>query len=281
LPHALEESVQWGFGELISREGYGNARDVITVHEKMMALRDERCDWQGNVEGDFRAEDVVTAFKAVFEQRPISSSTDTRVSAPPSSQPVVMAPPPRELAPGPASTVELEAEEEEWVEVEEADVQREESAPDDDALTAALDTALAEMGYDIYFIRDILVTQDLPPDLIQLVASKLDRSPAVVTPMLRAQCPILLPATLDVIRSIEHELEREREHREALERADEAEKVRLKVLEEKRQREAVMERVKMIGRCPVGYEWIKEGNGYRCAGGSHFVSDAQVNTVEG
>lgn len=32
----------------------------------------------------------------------------------------------------------------------------------------------------------------------------------------------------------------------------------------------------LMGLCPVGYRWIKQADGYRCAGGSHFKSFAQL-----
>lgn len=28
--------------------------------------------------------------------------------------------------------------------------------------------------------------------------------------------------------------------------------------------------------CPAGYQWLRQGQGWRCAGGSHFVSSAAV-----
>lgn len=43
-----------------------------------------------------------------------------------------------------------------------------------------------------------------------------------------------------------------------------------------RQEQLKQKKLRQIGMCPVGYEWIKTGNGWRCAGGSHFVSDAQL-----
>ena len=50
--------------------------------------------------------------------------------------------------------------------------------------------------------------------------------------------------------------------------------------EEKRQREQeakAQQKLRELGVCPVGFRWIKMGNeGYRCAGGGHFVSASQL-----
>lgn len=44
-----------------------------------------------------------------------------------------------------------------------------------------------------------------------------------------------------------------------------------------RQREAkAQEKLRHMGVCPVGYRWIKQAGGYRCAGGGHFVTDSQL-----
>ena len=48
--------------------------------------------------------------------------------------------------------------------------------------------------------------------------------------------------------------------------------------EEERQREEarVQKRIRDMGVCPVGYRWIKQSSGYRCAGGSHWLSNEQL-----
>ncbi len=40
--------------------------------------------------------------------------------------------------------------------------------------------------------------------------------------------------------------------------------------EEERQRK--MEKLRTVGSCPAGFQWLKISSGYRCAGGSHYVS---------
>lgn len=81
------------------------------------------------------------------------------------------------------------------------------------------------------------------------------------------------------------EEEREKEYqdlRRAQREARDADRERIvrRLLEEeaRRKREAeARKKLEMLGCCPVGYHWIKQAAGYRCAGGSHFMSDAAVN----
>ena len=81
------------------------------------------------------------------------------------------------------------------------------------------------------------------------------------------------------------ELEREYEEEKrralaALAARQEAEERRKKAMEEeerkRRREEAVQKKLRDLGVCPVGFRWIKEGSGYRCAGGSHFMSNDQL-----
>lgn len=69
-----------------------------------------------------------------------------------------------------------------------------------------------------------------------------------------------------------HELERRRQE----EIAKRLEKQREALAEARRMEQANQKKLKAMGVCPVGYRWIKQSAGYRCAGGSHYVSDAQL-----
>lgn len=46
--------------------------------------------------------------------------------------------------------------------------------------------------------------------------------------------------------------------------------------ERRRKEEAVQRKLRSLGICPAGFQWIPMGGGYRCAGGSHFVSSQQL-----
>ena len=77
----------------------------------------------------------------------------------------------------------------------------------------------------------------------------------------------------EIERQLEEARRREAEVNAVRERADAALKKKQKEEEEKRQRELEMQRkLDQMGLCPMGYQWIRQASGYRCAGGSHFIS---------
>ena len=68
------------------------------------------------------------------------------------------------------------------------------------------------------------------------------------------------------------ELERRRreEHLARLERERKAAE------EERRKEAAAQQKLRTLGVCVTGFRWIKQAGGYRCAGGWHYVSDAEL-----
>ncbi|KAK3949502.1 stage V sporulation protein K [Pseudoneurospora amorphoporcata] len=83
-------------------------------------------------------------------------------------------------------------------------------------------------------------------------------------------------------RQAEEEKEEEyRKLKEAAKKAKDAarDEIVKRLLEEERKRKAVEEmkkKLQMMGICPAGFAWIKQASGYRCAGGSHWVTDAEL-----
>eukprot|EP00906_Rhabdomonas_costata_P018993 RCo027655 len=39
---------------------------------------------------------------------------------------------------------------------------------------------------------------------------------------------------------------------------------------------AVTAKLRYLAKCPMGYEWHREGQGWRCNGGSHYVKDEEL-----
>lgn len=71
---------------------------------------------------------------------------------------------------------------------------------------------------------------------------------------------------------LRHELERRKQEEVLAKIRKEGE-----AMEERRRKEQrAQETLRKMGVCPVGYRWIKQAGGYRCAGGSHWVTDAQL-----
>jgi hypothetical protein len=63
--------------------------------------------------------------------------------------------------------------------------------------------------------------------------------------------------------------ELERRRKESVEREIEARRKREK---------AMQKRLRELGPCPAGFHWIRQGGGYRCAGGAHWLDDVQLRT---
>lgn len=60
---------------------------------------------------------------------------------------------------------------------------------------------------------------------------------------------------------------------------EEIERKRLELEEQLRRRAKEQAKLAEMGVCPMGYHWIRQSGGYRCAGGSHWVSDGQMKDL--
>ncbi|KAJ8121165.1 hypothetical protein ONZ43_g2319 [Nemania bipapillata] len=82
-------------------------------------------------------------------------------------------------------------------------------------------------------------------------------------------------------REIEEQLRKEKQRMEAALKARRAAEEKLRKAREdaeKRKREEAMvqQKIRDMGICPQGFRWIRQGGGYRCAGGGHYLSNYQL-----
>jgi hypothetical protein len=83
------------------------------------------------------------------------------------------------------------------------------------------------------------------------------------------------------------EEEREEAYQQLLKAKQDASEERREIilkqlLEEERRRKAEAEarrKLEKMGVCPAGFAWIKQASGYRCAGGSHYMSVEQLGIL--
>ena len=59
---------------------------------------------------------------------------------------------------------------------------------------------------------------------------------------------------------------------ERLKREQREEELRQELLKH----QAMQEKIRKLCPCPAGYSWSKVGGGWRCHGGSHFVTDREL-----
>ena len=125
----------------------------------------------------------------------------------------------------------------------------------EDAIWAALEEACAKLGYTLQAMKDMLEDDGKfpPSDIFDLVMSQTGaKNPSKVRNMLRSQRTKVLEKVINALKNLP--------------------KPDSQTDAEKKTQEAI----KRIGKCCLGYEWIKEQGGYRCAGGSHFCTDDEI-----
>ena len=129
------------------------------------------------------------------------------------------------------------------------------SSLSEEELWAALEEACSELGYSLEKIEEMLESPDFPyKEVLLLVMKKVnsDNRSAVI-----AMLGLQRLAVLQKIKTAIAEIRRKKSEKER----------------------RVLDAVRAIGKCVAGFDWIKTEGGYRCAGGSHFVSDAEVPNV--
>jgi replication-associated recombination protein RarA len=282
-PDADEIALSAMASRLISAPGWSNGRDIDTWARAV--VRQVAKDPEGKKTATASVKLLEAALKPLLADKEKGQKIHAKqLQMVPATEPMDMdaqfahADPP---ATAPSLTVQIttpkikmamhEEEVEEWETLQLEG--RERAEGDGDEVFAALQLALVELGYDkdhqtrtllVSFLSAVEAGSPFPDDIMRQVRRQLPSTPpARVEDALRPQ---LRGVIASFSAAVEYEELRLSELRrlEEEQRQGEAERLR----EEERQMQA---KLKRMGCCPAGFAWHREGCGWRCNGGAHYV----------
>jgi AAA+ superfamily predicted ATPase len=249
-PEALQGMAQ----ELVNAPGFASGRDIDTWVKKTYTKCAVDPDRKASANHVATHEHLRAALDSMLEgKQPPADAWLLPPRTPPRVQrsAEARAPPP----PPTAVSFQTEIEEAKDETVEEAR-EMEVSTGDDDCLVS-LEKAIQALGWDLATSREKLSDESgFPPvEVMSEVKRELELcgrfDEGCVKEKLRSQRGA-------VLQRIDMLLEYERKLQDAKEK----------------ERQAA---IKRLGRCPMNFAWLPDGDGYRCAGGSHYLSRAEVD----
>ena len=140
---------------------------------------------------------------------------------------------------------------------------------------AALLSTCVELGYDkdiaarralVKALLAVTAGQPFPSDIIKRVSELTGKGVDAATVLLRPQVAGVLDAMRRAIQQEEEETKKQ---------LDAAAKERIR--KDKKKKTQLMG----LGLCPAGYKWHREGEGFRCNGGMHYVTERELAILAG
>ena len=290
LSDGVLDEVERGCAELMSLDGWGNGRDVTKLWEEAKSNRDSRVFDNEATDKTIKLEDVCGAMSDMLKVRkhnPPGSSTRPHNAACYQNY-AADGYKQTELRPMPKNSQDEQA------------VHTEGTSVDSDISGVSE----AEVGKNVVdsnsvAIRDEGVSDEIWDALQEAEKRERERMEELHREEVAYQQFLVAQAKeeMEAQRRLEDEKERirreleQREQERALREALEAEQIRKqeaelkrKQMEKARQRreeeirkkEEMQKRLQTIRPCPMGFSWTQIGSGWRCSGGSHYVSDAEL-----
>jgi replication-associated recombination protein RarA len=242
-------------------DGFGNGRDAVRVWKELLQCRAQRVFSAPEEVRTMTAEDAVMAGESVLAARrppdgPVLSqsslSVDTSMFKTQEREPQVQEP----------EEVLLDEELEEKAMVEESVEVEAEEDPDVEE----------EVEKNCKEERDPGVSDE---DWEELERAK-EAHAAHLKELQRAK--EAHAAHLEQLRRARDRAKQEEDKRRAQAKLEEEmRRAKAEADEEARRAKAIQDKIRQICPCPAGFNWYKSVGGWRCGGGSHFVSDEQLN----
>ncbi|KAJ3397278.1 hypothetical protein HDU80_009611, partial [Chytriomyces hyalinus] len=240
----IEDYAMTALQELIKLPGWGNGRDMTYIWKQSLEKRSSRVkNAPETLQKTLSLADISPVIQAMLETRS-KNATPVSFSNMPlphlkdfTMPPLLRAPPKQQEAPPKQQEMMNES--------KRSDENREVKKDLEKLLEALFDNETA--------LRDHGVSEEAWAELERSKQKRIEE--------------------LERMRKELEELNRIRDEQERERKRAEFEK---KIREEAKKEKALQERIRQICPCPAGFQWFKTGNGWRCGGGSHFVSDAQL-----
>ena len=275
------------FDLLSDLPSWGNARDVITISKKMIRIAIENSlssPQQGSGPSiTLSAPDALACMRATLNDLrdrgnvPQKPSSHMHSPLPPLQPPPTAAPPSIRTTSATKLATKTAPPEQSLPEPVQ-EVQEEDSAGRDPGVT---DAVWRQLQADK---AAAIEEQKLREEAMEKVRKELREAQEAQEKAQREIAKALEEVRLadrkrqdDIMKKLEEE-----RLREAAARAERARKAaELKAREEAARQERLREAkaqaaLQSMGVCVAGFRWIKQPNGYRCAGGSHFVTNTQL-----
>jgi hypothetical protein len=275
--------------DLSSLPSWGNARDIITLAKDMVAVAFTRPEASDSNDSDLLSLSAAEAIGCIERMLTAHRSRNNLTAAPPrvpdpAPEQIQDRPPPTAPAPPRIEQAKTIAPPRPQPIQEHAvvEAQAEDSDSGDEAtMIQSRDPGVTDMIWN-QLQADKRAQEERELDAQAALKSLMEKRERERNRQQRAKA---LRIELEKRKAVDDEAKRkweearlkELKHREELARREAALAAKRKEEEERRKKEQLAQaKLRTMGVCVAGFQWIKQSGGYRCAGGSHYVSDAAL-----